>query len=467
MVSPSFMHHLHSFTGDEDPEDWLDDFYTTALDANLSESQMLSKVSYKFKRSAKKWFDSKTWRSWEHFLVKFFDKYSDDKIKSVRSKCEEANQRKHESLLEYYDRYSKYLKKHHKLVKRIASKTTTDVKHLSIHTSDKVDSFIGGCKHKKDQSYLEDKGISTMEEVKYHVYKLAKKLKRKPSVDSTSTTDEESDDTSSNSIASTIDLDALATFNSHLQDILASNLYCYSEDLTISTDNTADDIIVIEDDYPDQTIEEGNFILMSDIPSKLDELSLDSLIEEGSRSSLLESTAEEIKEFSTTNNGTDLDDILDIFDLYFTSTDNGTDTATTSVSDEELEVSHSVSTANDFTLTFETIPQNIAFYSTIQPLEGEFHQASLNVSVREEIDASDHISVTPVLLSLKHYLPLLLELGLMLFKFKIILLVFVFEVSDLFSKLSTITLNYLELLNSQQYVLFYAACPPTFIYKRL
>jgi len=71
---------------------------------------MLNKVSYKFKRSAKEWFDSKNWRSWEHFLVKFFDKYSDDKIKSVRSKCEEAYQRKCESLQEYYHRYSKYLK---------------------------------------------------------------------------------------------------------------------------------------------------------------------------------------------------------------------------------------------------------------------------------------------------------------------------------------------------------------------
>ena len=96
---------------------------------------MLSKVSYKFKTSAKEWFISKSWKSWEHFLVKFFDKYSDDKIKTVRNKCKEAYQRKHESLLEYYHRYSKYLKKHYKLVKRIASKTTTDVKYLSIHTT--------------------------------------------------------------------------------------------------------------------------------------------------------------------------------------------------------------------------------------------------------------------------------------------------------------------------------------------
>ena len=207
---------------------------------------------------------------------------------------------------------------------------------------------------------------------------------------------------------------------------------------------------------------------MSDIPSKFDELSLASLIEEGSSSSLLESTAEEIKEFSTANkNGTDLDDIIDILDLYLTSTGNDTDTATVTVSDEQkLQVSHSVFTVNDFTLTFDTIPQNIKFFSTIQHLEGGVYQASLNVPVKEEIDVLDHISITPVLL-LKHYLPVLLELGIMLFKFKIVLLVFIFGVSDLFSKLSAITLTYLELLNSQQYALFYAACPPTFIYKKL
>src|SRR5277367_4513152 len=92
-------------------------------------------------------------------------------------------------------------------------------------------------------------------------------------------------------------------------------------------------------------MEPGNFILMSDIPSKFDELSLASLIEEGSSSSLkldFESTAEEIKEFSITNSGMDLDDIVDIFDLYFTNTNNGTDTSA-SVTDEEVATFHSES----------------------------------------------------------------------------------------------------------------------------
>jgi len=98
-----------------------------------------------------------------------------------------------------------------------------------------------------------------MEEVKYHVYKLAKKLKRKPSVDSISTTDEESDDTTSSHSIASIDLDAFAIFNSQLQDIIAgSNLYTNPEHLT---SDTADDIIIVEDDdYCDQTMEEGNFI---------------------------------------------------------------------------------------------------------------------------------------------------------------------------------------------------------------
>jgi len=178
------MHYLYSFTGQEDCEEWLDDFYTAAVNTGLSESKMLSKVSYKFKRSAKEWVDSKNWRFWEHFLpVKFFDKYSDDKIKSVRSKCEDAYQGKHKFFQKYHYRYSKYLKIHHKLVKRIVSKTTSNVKYLFISINDKVDYFIEGCKHKKDQSYLEHKDISTMEEVKYWVNKLVKRLKKNYSVD--------------------------------------------------------------------------------------------------------------------------------------------------------------------------------------------------------------------------------------------------------------------------------------------
>jgi len=36
MVS-SFMHHIYSFTRQEDPEEWLDDFYTTAVNASLNQ----------------------------------------------------------------------------------------------------------------------------------------------------------------------------------------------------------------------------------------------------------------------------------------------------------------------------------------------------------------------------------------------------------------------------------------------
>ena len=114
---------------------------------------------------------------------------------------------------------------------------------MSISTSDKVDYFIESCKYKKDQLYQEHKDISTMEEVKYYVNKLAKKLKKNYSVDN-STTDEESDDfddTSRYSFAS-IDLNALAIFNQHLQALVALDLG--------STDNTADDIIeIVKDDY--------------------------------------------------------------------------------------------------------------------------------------------------------------------------------------------------------------------------
>jgi hypothetical protein len=168
---------------------------------------------------------------------------------------------------------------------------------------------------------------------------------------------------------------------------------------------------------------------------------------------------------------------MDILDLYLTSTDSHTDTTTTTVNNEEqvqLEVSHSESAAvASLTTTsiatiygiIETITQNDTVYATTQHLESGSYSASLNVSVTEEVDAIEYIPLTSILL--QHYLPLLLELGIMLFKFKIILTFLLRVPADLFSKLSAITLNYLELLNSQQYALFYAACPPTFIYKRL
>jgi hypothetical protein len=140
----------------------------------------------------------------------------------------------------------------------------------------------------------------------------------------------------------------------------------------------------------------------------------------------------------------------------------------------QLEVSHWESAVASLTTTsiptiygiIETITQNDTVYATTQPLESGFYSASLNVSVTKEVNAVEYIPVTSILL--KHYLPLLLELGIMLFKFKIILFTFLLRVpAELFSKLSAITLNYLELLHSQQYALFYAACPPTFIYKKL
>ena len=60
---------------------------------------------------------------------------------------------------------------------------------------------------------------------------------------------------SSHSVAS-VDLSAFAMFNQHFKQTLVAS------DLAL-TDNTADDIIIVEDDYSNQTMEEANFILMS------------------------------------------------------------------------------------------------------------------------------------------------------------------------------------------------------------
>jgi hypothetical protein len=125
--------------------------------------------------------------------------------------------------------------------------------------------------------------------------------------------------------------------------------------------------IIVEDDYSNQTMKEANFIVMSDILSKFDKLSPASLIKEGSSGSLLnfESTAEETNKFSTTDNSMNLDDIVDIFDLYLTNTNNDTDTFTTDVTDEEqVATFHLESATSDNASLTANIPSVDAIIET-------------------------------------------------------------------------------------------------------
>src|SRR5271155_3883564 len=136
---------------------------------------------------------------------------------------------------------------------------------------------------------------------------------------------------------------------------------------------------------------------------------LDVLVEQKLEYSLLETEKQlepKAKEESTViSSTTDLDNIIDVLDLYLTSTDSHTDITTNTVNDEEQvqpEVSHSEPAATSLTTTsiptidgiIETITQNDTVYATTQPLEGGFYFASLNLSVTKELNAVEYIPVT-------------------------------------------------------------------------
>jgi len=65
------------------------------------------------------------------------------------------------------------------------------------------------------------------------------------------------------------------------------------------------------------------------------------------------------------------------------------------------------------------------------------------MSIIDQVHVFDHIPISSLLV--RHCLSsLLLELGITVFKFKIVLLTFFLGAHDLFSQLSAITLNYLK-----------------------
>jgi len=428
------------FFGYEDSEyseNWLHEYYLTALDAGLSEVQMLQYIECKFLgKASSSWFDTLHVHSWHHFVYLFFENYCfKHSIKKLEAKCKHIQQRQNESIQNYFARYSTYLDMYYAAVHKIQLFTTSKLEYLLINDYSEVQWFVSGMENCIFKEYIFAHDHFTMEEVKV--------------------------------LFDNFKLKTILFWQNHDAMVASSGCYENNEDTILSNKTMEEEVISLPDISCKPTC------LDVVVKQKLES----SLLETGKQ---LEAKAkEESTVITNTNSTTDLDNIMDILDLYLTSTDSHTETTTTTVNDEEqVEVSYSESAAVDSLGTTSTptihgiveiiTQDNRVYATTTQPLESGFYSASLNIiSVTEEvIDAFDYIPVTSIFL--KHYLPLLLELGIMVFKFKIILFTFLLRVpADLFSKLSAITVNYLELLNSQQYALFYAACPPTFIYKKL
>jgi len=376
------------FFGDEEPENWLYEYYLTALDAGLSEIQMLQYIECKFLGEPASWFDTLQVHFWHHFVHLFFEKYCfKHSIKKLKSKCKHIQQRQNESIQDYFARYSTYLDMYYAAVHKIELFTTSKLEYLCIDHYTEVGEFISGMENCIFKEYICAHDHFTMEEVKLLFDDFQLKIN---------------------------------LFWQKHDTMAASNCYDNKKDTILSNKAMEEEVIPL-----------------SDISSKPTYLEV--LVKQKLESSLLETDKQ----------------------------------LAAKAKEEQVQESHSESAAvSSLTTTSiptiygitETITQNNTLYATTQPLESGFYYASLNVSVTEEVNAVDYIPITSVLL--QHYLPLLLELGI-LFKFKIILIFLLRGPVDLFSKLSAITLSYLELLNSQQYALFYAASPPTFIYKRL
>jgi hypothetical protein len=416
------------FFGDEDPENWLYEYYLTALDAGLSEIQMLQYIECKLLGEPASWFDTLHVHFWHHFVHLFFEKYCfKHSIKKLEAKCKHIQQRQNESTEDYFIRYSIYLDVYYAAVHKIQLCTTSKLEYLLIDDYPEVQWFVSGMENCIFKEYIFAHDHFTMEEVKLLFDDFTLKLK--------------------------------FFWQKHDAVLVSSSCNKSNGDTILSNKAMEEEVISLPDISCKPTC-------------------LNVLVESKLESSLLktekqlEAKAKEESTVISANSTTDLDNIIDILDLYLTSIDSHPDTTTTTVNDEEqvqLEVSLSESaTVASLTTTptidgiIETITQNntVTGNTTADPLESGFYSASFT----EEIDAVEYIPVISILL--KHYLPLLLELGIVLFKFKIILLTFLRVPAELLSKLSAITLNYLELLNSQQSALFYAASPPTFIYKR-
>jgi hypothetical protein len=82
-------------------------------------------IVLKLRKKAKDWFtnlsgESKS-KSWEHFLTLFLEEFSNNDHRNTVAKLYLIRQKKKEKLKHYFARYSKYIKKHERAVKREVS----------------------------------------------------------------------------------------------------------------------------------------------------------------------------------------------------------------------------------------------------------------------------------------------------------------------------------------------------------
>ena len=194
--------HLESFSGKENPDDWLEAYEAAAQAESWENNRKLLCVGLKLRKQAKQWYSTfsslEKPKTWLEFITMFLEEFGDDDIQASLAECYKIAQRKEKSLKHYLNHFRKYLKKHNTIVKReIAiryakySQTSTDttkskaefekeeINKISMQEENRVEAFISDLQHY--QSHFLITHPKTMQNVKKTTVEIMKWKKWKKS----------------------------------------------------------------------------------------------------------------------------------------------------------------------------------------------------------------------------------------------------------------------------------------------
>jgi len=114
--------HLKSFSGKENPDNWLKVYEAAAQAESWENNRKLLCVGLKLQKQIKQWyftfFSLEKPKTWLEFITMFLEEFGDDDIQASLAECYKITQRKEKSLKHYFNHFRKYLKKHDRNVKR-------------------------------------------------------------------------------------------------------------------------------------------------------------------------------------------------------------------------------------------------------------------------------------------------------------------------------------------------------------
>ena len=101
--------HLASFSGKENPDDWLKSYGTATQVEGWDELKRLLCVALKLRKRVKKWYSTFSANerptTWPEFITMFLEEFGDDDLQASLAACYKIEQRKDESLKHYLNRF--------------------------------------------------------------------------------------------------------------------------------------------------------------------------------------------------------------------------------------------------------------------------------------------------------------------------------------------------------------------------